>query len=123
TAEQRPFQHAVERLRVVVDERSPSREGGVADENVEAPEALQRPGNDALAGGPLEDIALDEHRLTAKGPNLGDDGLGLRGAFAVVDGDIGAGTGQLQGAAAADATCSAADQGFFPEKFHGRVFG
>src|SRR5439155_3449015 len=81
-AKERPLQHVIEGLRVVVEERPPPREGGVTDKEVDATQRLECPSDDALAGGALEDVALDKHGLTAQSLDVGDDGLGLRGEVA-----------------------------------------
>src|SRR5262249_60842835 len=93
-------------------------ESRVADEDVDLAQSFDGPGHDGGAGRAVEDVALDQRCRAAKRLDLGDDGLRLCGALAVVDGDVGTGSRQLQGAAAADASVRSGDQGFLAGEFH-----
>src|SRR5262249_59229245 len=109
-AVRRPLRPVVEGVGAVIEERPPPREGGVADQEVDASQRLECLSDDALARGALEAVAFDEHRLATQRLDFGDDGLGLRGAFAIVDSDVGPSTGQPQGATTAHAAGGAGDQ-------------
>ena len=70
-----PCRQRLKRLGIVLQKRSAPGEGGIADENVNAAQRFQHRSNDPLAGGPGEDIALYQERLTAQRSDLGHERL------------------------------------------------
>ena len=66
SAEERAPDNLLEEGRIVVEEVPPAREGRVAHENVQAAERPHRAFHHRLAGGTLEDIALDQRGLPAQ---------------------------------------------------------
>ncbi len=76
---------------------------GVVDQDIHPPEVLQSFLDQPLRVGEDADVGLDGKRLAAGRDDLGDNGLGLGGAIAVVDHDLCALAGKLDGDGCPDA--------------------
>ena len=99
---QRSFDHLGEGLRIKIKEISPPLKGRVADQNIKLSKLANRPVDDALARGALKYIPFDEHSMAAKCLDFANHRIGLRGPFAIVDGDIGASPCQFEGTTTAN---------------------
>ena len=103
-------QHVVPVLRRVLRRGCAADGAGVVDEDVEPAELVDRLGDRGaeLVGGRGDEVAA--HRVDA--PAEGADAFcGVRGIGAVEEGDVGAGLGERDGGALAEATTRARDQG------------
>jgi hypothetical protein len=93
-----------------VEERLSDRAVGIGDDGVEAAEARQRRGDERVDLGAVGHVGALGEAAPAEPLDLGDDVGGLVGVGQVVDGDVEAGLGEGERAAAADAGGRAGDE-------------
>ena len=91
--------------------------GGIVDEDVELPEALDRGSGHALYGSLVGYVGKDRQRLPAHACDLGCNGLDGAAIMSTIDHHRRPRRGKRQGNGAANIAASAGDEGNTPRKF------